>query len=138
MWPVFLFVAMVMIGLTNGLLVSVLTIQPRRAQREQFSPTIEDALSEEYERFREALANEDTRHGEIGGCIIAMETNLANLILFLRSDPKSGLNQEKLVHLLRYADLEFDGEPAGVAARSQHRRLRMMVRGALGESSPDP
>lgn len=138
MWPVFFFVGIVMIGLTNGLLVSVLTAQPKRAKREQFASTIQGALSEEYERFNEALASEDTKHGEIAGCIIAMETNLANLLLFLRSDPKSGLNQERLGHLLRYPDLEFDGGPAGIAARSQHRRLRMMVRGALGESSPDP
>lgn len=138
MWPVFFFAAAVMVGLTYGLLGSMVTSRPRRAGREQFSSTILDALSEEYSRFRKALENEDTKHGELAGCIIAMETHLANLLLFLRSDAKSGLNQVELVDLLRYADIEFDDEPVGIAARSQHRRLRMIVRGAIGELSPDP
>ena len=138
MWPVFIFAGFVITGLTYGLQVALLTASPKRVHHEQFSSTIQDALAEEYQRLYRALQDGDTKHGEIAGCIVAMETNLANLILFLRSDPRSGLNQEELGRLLRYADLEHDGEPAGVAARSQHRRLRMIVRGALGESSPDP
>lgn len=137
-WPIIGVAGYYLMGLTIGSAISSRLFVSRPIRTQEFSPEIESALLAEYERLIDALEDENARRAEIGGFIASLEINLANLLLFLRNDPKSGLTQEKLDNLLRYADLDFGGKSAGVAVGSHHRRLRLLIRGALAETSPSP
>lgn len=137
-WPIIGVAGYYLAGLTIGSAISSRLFPSRSIRTQEFSPEIATALFAEYERLIDALKDENTNHAEIAGFIASLEINLANLLLFLRNDPKSGLTPEKLDNLLRYADLDFGGESAGVSAFSHHHRLRLLIRGVLGETSPSP
>lgn len=127
------------VGMTLGLLQELLKPEPKRTDGQKgISTAIQKALGEEHVRFRDGVADEQTRAATIGGYAMSLEINLANLLLLFRADPKYGLTQEKLDSLLQYADFEFGEGPAGDAARGHFRRIRMMIRGVQGETSPDP
>ena len=94
-----------------------------------------DELVEEYKRLRDALADEDMRTDEISGCITAMELSLANILLFLNADTKSGLNEDRLNIFWVYADSEMGQSHGATAMQAHHRRLRMLVRKTLDSGS---
>ncbi len=64
---------------------------------------------------------------------MALEVQLANLLMFLRYDPKSGLGRKDLARLLQYADTPTSDSPIADASRGHFRRVRAYVRSIMGE-----
>ncbi len=135
--PYVLLLAIMVLPMMMGTIFSTLTFQPRQARRESFPPIVEDALAKEYQRLKEALADENTRDAEIAACFLAAEVHISNLLVFLYSDPKSGFTRDNLDNLLRYADTDPSEAPTAIAAKSLHRRVRLLVHGTLGETPRD-
>lgn len=104
----------------------------------QLAAPVMDELSLEYQRLSTSLSSEDTNANEVLGCIIAMESQLSNLLYSLQyatENERRGLNKADVDRILAQSPLDEAASTTDNARYGHIRRLGLWVRAMRGESS---
>ena len=127
----------VVIALTLNLLETV--FYPRRVKRHVgFASAIDAELTEEYERLWTYLESYKDKPHQPWTFMLTSEHTTAYLLHFLESSHRIDFSQRHLDALLALADIPESDTEAGTLLRGHYRRLRLMVRGYAGETTPAP
>ena len=124
-----------LVGAAISLFIGFLAALLNEYRRPRQKMTREDELlhlaADKYRRFREGLANEDTKTAEMTGQAMTMELLAANVLLFLMHEARRPLTDDNLYAMLRQYYNKSDDtqdDPLVIALTGALNRIDLVVR----------